>query len=201
VHLIYQYQSEKKPAYNGLKVEMQIRSPLQHAWATAVETVDTFTRQALKSGGGGNEWRQFFKLMGAAIAKEEGTAPVPDTPTRKKELVGELRVLAAKLGVVNKLQAYGATLQSVAGPGSTTAHFFLLQLEREPPRLTITGFQWKDLAEAESKYAAAERAIVATPGGDAVLVSVESLAALRRAYPNYYLDTTVFINTVRRAIG
>jgi hypothetical protein len=35
--------------YNDLKIEMQLRSQYQHAWATAVETVGTFIGQALKS--------------------------------------------------------------------------------------------------------------------------------------------------------
>jgi len=204
VHLIYRYESEKKPVHNGRQIEMQLRSPLQHAWATAVETVDTFTRQALKSGGGEGEWRRFFKLMGSAIARRERTQLVPETPTRKKDLVAELRALNARLGVVDRLGAYGATLDQVVAPGARRAHFFLLELEPGiPPRLTITGFQRANLQEAAARYAEVERAIRAKqkPGGDAVLVSVESLAALSRAYPNYYLDTTVFINAVRLAIG
>jgi len=59
-HLVYRYQSDKKQTYNNLKVEMQIRSPLQHQWATAVETVDAFTGQALKSSSGDEEWQTFY---------------------------------------------------------------------------------------------------------------------------------------------
>src|SRR6266536_5093371 len=50
VHLMYRYHSDKnKASYNGLRIEMQLRSRLQHAWATAVETVGEFIGQALKS--------------------------------------------------------------------------------------------------------------------------------------------------------
>ena len=38
VHLIYRYNSDRKTEYNTLLIEMQLRSQLQHAWATAVET-------------------------------------------------------------------------------------------------------------------------------------------------------------------
>lgn len=48
VHLVYRY-TGRKVQYNGLKIEIQIRSDIQHAWATAVETVGMFTQQALKS--------------------------------------------------------------------------------------------------------------------------------------------------------
>jgi Uncharacterized protein conserved in bacteria len=49
VHMIYKYNSDKIKTWNNLKVELQIRTQLQHVWATAVETVGAFTRQALKS--------------------------------------------------------------------------------------------------------------------------------------------------------
>jgi len=72
VHLIYRYHSDKTTAHNGLKIEVQLRSRLQHAWATAVETVGTFTQQALKSRQGEEAWLRFFALMSSAIALREG---------------------------------------------------------------------------------------------------------------------------------
>jgi len=36
---------------------------------------------------------------------------------------------------------------------------------------------------------------------DAVLVSVESLELLRRAYPNYFLDTRAFLNALKQAVA
>jgi ppGpp synthetase/RelA/SpoT-type nucleotidyltranferase len=81
VHMIYEYNSDKVKTWNGLKVELQIRSPLQHVWATAVETVGAFTRQALKSSMGQAEWLRFFALMGSHIARTEKTALISNTPT------------------------------------------------------------------------------------------------------------------------
>ena len=45
VHLVYGYRTkrERNTVYNGMRIEIQLRSRLQHAWATAVETVDTFS--------------------------------------------------------------------------------------------------------------------------------------------------------------
>ena len=39
IHLIYRYFSDRTETYNGLQIEIQVRTPLQHSWATAVETV------------------------------------------------------------------------------------------------------------------------------------------------------------------
>jgi len=41
---------------------------LQHAWATAVEAVGIFTKQALKSNIGDGEWLRLFALMSSEIA-------------------------------------------------------------------------------------------------------------------------------------
>jgi (p)ppGpp synthase/HD superfamily hydrolase len=63
-HLIYKFFSDKKETHNGLRIEIQIRSQLQHAWATAVEIAGTFIHQALKSSQGESDWLRFFALMG-----------------------------------------------------------------------------------------------------------------------------------------
>jgi hypothetical protein len=201
VHLIYRYHSDRKTTYNGLKIEVQLRSPLQHAWATAVETVGTFIQQALKSSQGEADWLQFFALMGTAIANRERTAPVPNTPTDKKQLVQELRRYARTLDVEGKLRAYGAALQTLEEPGLQKAHYFLLALDPVANSVTVTGYKFGELEEASNQYLATERAMSGKPGADVVLVSVESLASLRRAYPNYFLDTSVFIDAVKRAVS
>ena len=89
VHYVYKYRSkaEQNECFNGLRIEVQLRSQLQHAWATAVETVSTFTGQALKSNIGDAEWKRFFALMGSAIARREQRPVVPGTPENEYELL------------------------------------------------------------------------------------------------------------------
>ena len=60
VHLIYRYRSIQRPEFNGLKIEIQLRTRMQHAWAAAVETAGRFKEQALKSGMGDSDWLRFF---------------------------------------------------------------------------------------------------------------------------------------------
>jgi hypothetical protein len=40
-----------------------------------------------------------------------------------------------------------------------------------------------------------------TPGLDVVLVSVDSLSSLERAYPNYFADTRVFVELMSQALA
>lgn len=198
VHLVYAYHSDKKDTYNGLKIEIQLRSQLQHAWATAVETVGTFSQQALKSSLGEAGWLRFFALMSSALALRENTPLVPGTPHDRDELVEELHRHAEQLQVIDRLSAYGATLQHVERqlkPGKK--HAFLLELNLNERVLRVDPYE--DAATAAREYSIAERRSEGDPAIDVVLVSADSITALRRAYPNYLLDTSAFLDSVRQA--
>lgn len=203
VHFVYKYRTDAEgPAiYNGLRIEIQLRSRLQHAWATAVETVSTFTGQALKSSIGDERWKRFFALMGSALALREGTPIIPDTPRRPWELRDEMRQCAQELDVQNRLQMYGAALQGVPNiadfPG---AKYFLLELDLKSKRVVVTGYTEDQLEQATNEYLAVEKLEKTGKISDAVLVSVDSMANLRRAYPNYFLDTRVFVDAVNKAV-
>lgn len=73
IHLIYECNSKNNSSYNGMNVEIQLRTKLQHTWATAVETIDTFTGSELKSNKGKDEWKRFFALMSSLFALEENS--------------------------------------------------------------------------------------------------------------------------------
>lgn len=73
LHLVYQYQSERKPEFNNLFVEIQVRTQIQHAWATAVEIIDILESTSLKTHQGPDEWREFFRLASSGFAKLEKT--------------------------------------------------------------------------------------------------------------------------------
>jgi putative GTP pyrophosphokinase len=79
IHLIYRYRGRHPGPYDSFHIEMQIRTEIQHIWATAVETVGTFLSQALKSSQGQDVWLRFFALMGSAVALREGADLVADT--------------------------------------------------------------------------------------------------------------------------
>lgn len=201
-HLVYRYQSDRKTTYNGLCVEVQVRTRLQHAWATAVETVGTFTRQALKSSRGAEDWLRFFALTSSALALVEGTPPVPGTPESEQDLRTELSDLTHTLDVFNRLEAFTGTLRSIEEiPVGPTEKYFVLQLDVKPGQAALFVHGYRDLTTATADYDALERAAEQETSLDVVLVSVGALTSLRRAYPNYYLDTETFRREVTRFIS
>jgi len=202
IHLIYRYFSDKnKATYNGMKIEMQIRSKYQHAWATAVETTGMFSGQALKSSLGNEDWKRFFALMGSIIAFREKSPLIPGTPQQRNALVDELRGLAGNLQVAVRLREYGNAMNAISS-NTTDAAFYLMQLDPSKGTLQITGFAADQVEEASKKYAEAEEAAQKNrSGGDAVLVSVDSISALGKAYPNYFADTRLFLELMEQALS
>lgn len=205
VHLVYKYRSSAKKhlPYNGLRIEIQLRSQLQHTWATAVETVGTFIGHALKSSQGPDDWRRFFALMSTYIAIKEKQPIVANTPRDFALLHQELRTYAEQLDAVRHLEMYAAAVDAPTRLGGKSQHYFLLELDTTQRQIRVTGYNLNELAKANTDYMNAERQILRESGSpptsmgkDAVLVSVSSFAALKRAYPNYFLDTHRFIQLV-----
>jgi ppGpp synthetase/RelA/SpoT-type nucleotidyltranferase len=202
IHLVYRYYSDRSKDYTGLKVEMQVRTRLQHAWATAVETVSTFKQQALKSGLGDEQWLRFFALMGSILAIRENRSLVRGTPDNVEELIRELKFYASELNVIGALTNYQLLLDNVPLGAFRGMPYFLLELSPKDGRLRIQRYTRRESETASREYLASE--LQARLGSfderDAVLVSVDSLKALRAAYPNYFADTKRFVGEVRRAL-
>jgi ppGpp synthetase/RelA/SpoT-type nucleotidyltranferase len=199
VHLVYKYRSDKKSQdYKDLKIEIQIRTFLQHAWATAVETVSTFFKQALKSSQGDEEWLRFFELMGSAMAIKEDRPLIANTPQSFRDLKREIVFLEKKLDVEGHLKTFRDSLSVFDEDKSKRdAHYYLLELDVASRRILIKSYQQSEIVKATEDYIDLERRNSNNPTTDAVLVSADSIDKLRIAYPNYYLDTALFLEAVR----
>lgn len=199
IHLVYRYVGREGSAYDGLQIEIQLRTRLQHAWATAVETVGTMLEQSLKSSEGSADWLRFFALVGSAFAFVERTPAVAQTPNSPAQLASEIRSLHAKLKVKDTLDTYRHALRATEQRGTGDSALYLLSLDPVAKQLTVSAFAASDIAAATDAYAEAER-YLSHPGAQVVLVGSRSLAALRKAYPNYFLDTELFLSQLDRAL-
>ncbi len=200
VHLVYQYVGEgKTEVYNKLRIEVQVRTVNQHAWATAVEAVSIFTKQALKWRQGEEDWKRFFTLMGSAIASIERTPFVPQTPSDIPSLVEELRKLSEKLNVASVLKMYSTTI-NYAGQAKD-AKYLVIELNAESQQVRVSRFVASASQEANAMYLDLERRTSANPAVQVVLVSVDAISKLQKAYPNYFLDTQRFATILNRVLS
>lgn len=208
-HLIYKYFSEKNDAYNGLRVEIQIRTKLQHLWATAVETVGLFTDNGLKFNQGSEKWLRFFKLVSALFSIEESSAIVEGVSTDSFTITKELVRLIRELDVIKKLGTIGVAtniIGHVSKNKKESSGYYLLTRDNSAHMLNVMVFPGiqKGFDAATQAYNDFEKT-KKDPSSDAVLVSAQSYEALVYAYPNYFADITEFaeriINFAEKAIA
>ncbi len=198
VHLVYRYRNPRVAAYDGLLIELQFRTQLQHAWATAVETVGTFIKQALKSSEGPEEWLRFFSHTGAAFAHLEGTSPVPGYEhLSKSDVYALVRKTERDLNVRETLTAFSIAGEAIQeGPKSGSYQLLILDMDEKVVR--IMTFSKDNLENANEAYSETERQIRDGANKQAVLVSTGSIRALRSAYPSFFLNTRAFIEYLGR---
>lgn len=193
IHLVYRYCKPSYPLYDGLQLEIQIRTKIQHAWATAVETAETFLNYALKSSQGPAEWLEFFSIAGSAFAFLEECPPVPQySDLTKEQTFKEVLSVAKRLKVQTQLRAYTLAARALSERPKDSA-YYLLTLNPTERRLSWTGYSKGNLDTATRAYHDAEARIRDGEAIQVVLVAATSLDALKKAYPNYFLDTHEFL--------
>ena len=202
IHLIYKYSSDstRYEQYNGLRIEIQLRTWEQHAWATAVEIVDRFKGENLKFGTGDQDWTRFFALMGSVLALREGTPSVRNTPENRNELLDELKFHVHNLEVQSFFEQFKKIRREPRQqPDSQThqvSYFLLNSIHSNIAKLKA----YTDLAQASIDYLKRERENRKHIGSDTLLVGSLSKENIRAAYSNYYPNPVRFLREVNMAI-
>lgn len=206
LHRIYRYNprlhregapSNRKKSlenFKGLRIEIQIRSRLQHQWASAVETAGRHINKDIKGLGGGKAWDRFFLLSSGAIALLEG-CPLPQgVPTTPKQLAKEIARYTAQLLILKRT---AAPLENIEGIRDANSSLFVVELNPESGNLRAVPYTKGSLSEAEMAIFSVERDILIEGKTlrDAVLVGVRPMD-LRIAYPSYFLDASDFVRTI-----
>src|SRR3989338_1276770 len=205
-HIVYEYKSDKgKKEFNGLLTEIQIRSRLQHLWATAVETTGFFTRQAIKSNEAGPQWIEFFKLISSAFAIMENCPIVPNTPRNEKELYAAIRNKEKELKFIDKMKSWSNAIEfidkEIKPKINKKVKFFLLELDILGKRIAIKSYTEKEEQKAINDYSALEKRHAGSTDYDIVLVGADNTADLKKAYPSYFLDTAEFLSYLSKIVS
>ena len=197
VHLIYKYNNNKVKDFNGLKIEIQIRTKLQHIWATAVETVGSIIGQQLKSRKGEKDWLDFFALVSSAFAITENTPKVPRfAHLSTAETYQEIARLEREIGVLDKIRGFNSVINF--GHSGTGYSHHLIIIDKYENKNEVIAYDRDSYQKALNDYAEYESN--ASSIYDVVLVSAGPLEALKKAYPNLFLDLSVFIGLLTKMV-
>jgi hypothetical protein len=197
IHFVYKYNGDKTE-YQDYFVEIQLRSKIQHAWATALEIVDTFTNQALKSSRGNKDWLNFFIYAAAEFAKLE-RRPIGAIP-EGVDSHSELLRLEKKLNVVARLNAFAVSADHIMQKQDGKTDYFLLELTEHARKIIVSQYSTSDFERATQHYLEKEKQAKIDSSYDVVLVAASSMHALKSAYPNYFADSKDFLKYIQRVL-
>lgn len=196
------------------RIEVQLRTYIQHYWATALEIVDLFTHQALKSNQGDDEWRNFFRSASEQFAEMdeihlfETMSPASKQIAyrarlrkhpRLQETADAVKRCSKKLRVVDKLEAYAGSLvilddqlKTQQAPG-----FALLKIDLKAKTVAAQPFAFTDSKVAETRYIELESETAKSENVVVALVSSTAIGGIKEAYPNYFADSSQFLLHLR----
>jgi hypothetical protein len=193
-HLMFSYRGRgRAKIYDDRRVEVQIRTRLQHSWATAVEAVGLFRGEDLKGNKGRPEWLRFFKLMSAEFAVVEGCPEPPSVPPQH-ERMSEIRALDKVLEATNTLEnlSHAVRWTDIAVEARERPTYYLIQYDNATNQVLV------------EPYFAPKRAILSYDNAESidnksgkdttnvVLVEADKIENLKVAYPNYFGDVQLF---------
>jgi len=199
-HLMFNFCGRgRTKAFDGRRVEVQVRTRLQHSWATAVEAIGLLRGEDLKANKGNKDWLRLFLLMSAEFALAEGCPEPPDVPPRN-ERVEEIKALDESLEATATLEnmSYAVRWTDLAVSPRQAPTYYLISYDNATREVEVRPYFAP--RKAQLQYESAE-AIDNRTGGDTkniVLVEADKLEAMKEAYPNYFGDVQLFKTQLRR---
>lgn len=193
IHFIYKYKSTDDNT-DGAKVELQIRTKLQHSWAMAVETAGLITSTPLKSSMGSDDWLTFFKIVSSLFSIKEKQPILKVHREQGYDVHGLMKLLYA----INVEHNHSDTLKvlNVSGIQAKKENFkngyYILNINFESKIVKISAYSKEKENEASMAYSELEKGVTDKCNA-VVLVSVPKMKELQDAYPSYFLNTSEFL--------
>lgn len=189
VHYVYKYSSDDE-VYNGLSVELQIRTKLQHSWAMAVETASLVANTTLKADlGDHQDWRGFLRLVSAIFARKEcrATGEIFQTYSEEDFCRDLFEYEDAKL--IDTLKALRVSVDKDFGD---LKGFCVLVVNFRSRIVHFNTFADSEEKKAAEEFDRIEQGLNADE--TALLVAIDKMKEIRDAYPSYFLDTKYFLD-------
>lgn len=184
IHDIYEYDVNSavgKPL-TGLYVEIQYRTLVQHAWATAVEVIGFITESQPKFQQGDKRLEHAMALASEILARahegEKGCFPLMED----RNLIADFLEADKKVGLLSMLRALNASDRKVSKNKNTILIF------ADGKALEVKTY--RDATDALRALFDLENQF---PDRDIVLVRADTSEEVRLAFKNYFSDARDFI--------
>lgn len=189
IHDVYSYDvnSESGKDLKGLLVEIQYRTGIQHAWATAVEVIGFITASQPKFEKGDKRYQHAMALASEILARsyENMTGPFPNMSDM--DLVKEFLEKEKEINLLSILRGLNSTNANIS-ENRNAILIFSPSGELEIKTYRSAPEALRALFELEAEQ----------PGKDIVLVKADTTEEVRFAFKNYFSDAQDFIELVEQ---
>lgn len=185
-HMILEYHGVERYDRNML-VELQVRTRLEHMWATAVEIMGVLQNESLKSGVGDESILDFFRIASALFGEKERFS-LARVGEDRDSFLKEARRLDFEKDILARMNAMRQMIK-IAETDVKAYDYCVLILDKAQYTLKMIPFKVSDITTAIRLYESMEQ----ISGMDAVLIRTEKFADVYTAYPNYFVDAADFI--------
>jgi hypothetical protein len=199
VHDVYKYNvgSIGGVKWNGLRVEIQYRTIIQHAWATAVEISDIINATRLKFSEASRDISRLFLLVSELFARHFEGVEGYCAGLSTADVLSEFLELEANLHAIGRLRTItSSSFQSFA---RSSKLFILINYTSGPNEGHFEAEGFPDNASAALRYSKLE--IELENVADVVLVGASQQDAIKLAYTNYFSDASGFISALDEALS
>lgn len=192
VHDVYKYVAYARGAekWNNLRIELQYRTRVQHAWATAVEIVDMVNAKRLKFGQAEDGLTRQFLLASEILARHHEGMPGYCATADLGDIKAEFSIIETDTHAIARLRELtGSNFQEFARSAKlfVLVNFFDAPLGRPP----FEAYGFSDNRAAVDAYEKLEQDYQGL--ADVVLVGAREQDAVRLAYTNYLSDASTFL--------
>ena len=190
IHCVFNAQNIHNSCNYNLFIEIQVRTRLEHIWATAVETMGLYTHSDLKAGEGPCEILKFFEIVSNVFEMIEKKEDPRISRENFFNAFSELSDLNNRFNIIRSLEAI-SVISSENENLLISGGYYLLDLNYKRRKLSINHFQKDQYNRASELYSQLETKYSNT-SSTVVLISSTSFINLKEAYPNYFNDISAF---------
>lgn len=202
IHDVYKYRAmtESGSKWDNLLIEIQYRTRVQHAWATAVETADLLTRSRGKFSEANAEYEEFFRICSEILARyhEEMNSCLPNI--NEKQLIMRLYEIEHNQKILRLLKNTNKiSPNKFSGAIDRGKNVVLIYpfLRDKTSKFILQVNSFSTAHDAIKCYEEKEKQW--KDAADVVLVMSKDVNTLMKVFQNYFTDTKDFIKYIERA--
>lgn len=190
VHDVYEYDvnSASGKSLAGLYIEIQYRTLVQHAWATAVEVVGFITESQPKFQQGDKRYEYEMGLASEILARAHEGLKGPFPQMSDRDVLEAFLAIDKELSLLKTLRGLNQAKSEVTDKKN------IILIFSDKGELDVKSF--RDATDALRALFLLEKQM---PNNDIVLVRADSSEEVRLAFRNYFSDAREFLRLIDAA--